>query len=163
MRKLFILFLLLDATPDAKSQITPLSGLQKLKWLQGAWKGSAGAEPFYEGWRFYNDSILVNFAIEIKGRDTVIKESSALVLRNGQLTLGQKPAQWAATPLTANELVLRHDTLKYSNTIIWLHTKEDHWFTILEHPRSTVYYDMSRDPVLDEKLEMWIRQHRKKD
>ena len=60
------------------------------------------------------------------------------------------------TRMTANELVLKNDSLPYSNTIIWLHTKEDHWFAILENPSSTIYYDLVREPLIDKKLDEWI-------
>jgi hypothetical protein len=137
------------------------SDFQKLKWLEGCWKGTAAGKPFYEGWRFVNDSMAVNFSIEIKDGDTLIEESSPLVLSNGLISLGSGAVQWKASRLMPNEIVLNNDTLKYSNTILWLHTKEDHWFTILQHPRSTVYYDMTRDEALDKKLSAWFSDRRK--
>ena len=137
--------------------------MQKLQWLEGSWKGVAGDKPFYEAWRVVNDSVLVNFAITINGKDTLVKESGVLRLRQGHILSGQAPTLWRATRLMPNELVLRNDTLRFSNTIIWLHTKDDHWFTILEHPKSTVYYDMTRDPVLDKKVDAWLLAGRRKD
>ena len=129
---------------------------QKSKWLQGSWKGMSAKEPFYEAWRLVNDSTLANLAIEIKCNDTLIKESGALMLRNRKITLGQQPVMWETSRFNANELVLKNDTLRFSNVITWLHTKDDHWFTILEHPKSTVYYDMTRDASLDRKVDAWL-------
>ena len=143
----------------------PSEEFKSLKWLAGSWKGIAvnvGNVPFYEAWRWVNDSTLANLAIEIKNGDTAISESNALHLRNGFIRLGKKPSDWVASRLFPNELVLRNDSLPYSNTIIWLHTKDDHWFTILEHPKSSVYYDMTRDLPLDRKVDAWLGERRKK-
>ena len=153
--------LLLSVTAKSQQKFAT-SDFKQMKWLEGSWKGYAGSTLFYEGWRVVNDSVMVNFAIEIKNSDTIIRESSALLLRNGRITLGQIPSQWTASRITPNELVLKNDTLSYSNVIIWLHTKDDHWFTILENPKSTIYYDMTRDVALDKKLDDWIRQRRKR-
>lgn len=80
-----------------------------------------------------------------------------MLLRNAVLTLRGEGISWAASRLVGSELVLRNDTARYSNTIIWLHSAEDHWWTILEHPRSSVSYDMIRDEALTRKLEAWLR------
>ncbi len=152
----FILITLLTTTVFAQKEFTP-SEFKLLKWLQGAWKGTTGKEPFYEAWRLANDSTLVNFSIQIRNGDTLVKEADALALRNGKILLGQKPAQWQANRLQQNEIVLKNDTLRFSNTIIWLHTRDDRWFTILEHPKSTVYYDMTKDAALDRKVEGWLQ------
>ena len=130
--------------------------IQQLKWLTGSWKGMNGDKPFYEAWRLVNDSVLINLEIEIKNGDTIIKESNGLLLIEQGIYLGQKPTQWKATRITPNEIVLKNDSLPYSNTIIWLHTKDDHWFAILEHPKSTIYYDLIRQPAIDRKVEEWI-------
>ena len=160
MKKLFYT-LILFASLKASGQSFSTTDIQKLKWLEGSWKGMANDKPFYEAWRFFNDSVLVNFAIEIQNGDTIIKESSALILSGGQVSLGQPPTQWKASRITQNEIVLKNDTLKFSNVIIWLHTKEDHWFTVLEHPRSTVYYDMVRDAALNRKVDAWLADKKK--
>ena len=158
-RLTFLLLLAFCFSLSAEAQIE--GHLSKMKWLQGSWVGMAGNAPFNEGWRFLNDSTLVNFAIEINGTDTLIRESGVLMMRNKEITLRNGKVQWKGTRLTGNELVLKNDSLPYSNTIIWLCTRDDHWFTILEHPKSTVYYDIVRDPLLDQKLETYLSQRQK--
>ncbi|MBD0350532.1 MAG: hypothetical protein ICV65_05180, partial [Flavisolibacter sp.] len=56
-----------------------------------------------------------------------------------------------------NEMVFENDTLHFSNRIIWLHTADDHWFTILQHPGSTVDYDMIRVLQLEAAVDRYIR------
>ena len=162
MQFIFILALLLTTSLTFAQKKFTSQEFASLKWLQGSWKGMAGDKPFYEAWRWVNDSVLVNFVIEIKNNDTLITESGALLLKNGLITLGQKPSQWQATRLMPNEIVLKNDSLPYSNTIVWLHTTDDHWFTILEHPKSTVYYDMRKDAALDRKVSEWLVLQQKK-
>ena len=123
--------------------------LSKMEWLVGNWKGISNNVPFYEGWRKLNDSTLVNFAIEVKGKDTAVRVADQLAVRGQDFFLGKLPNFWLGARLTDNQIVLRNDSLKFSNRIIWLHTKDDHWFTILEHPLRTVYYDLTRVVAFD--------------
>jgi hypothetical protein len=58
--------------------------------------------------------------------------------------------------ITGNEIDLENDTSKYSNHIIYLHRANDHWFTILEHPASTMYYDMEKIKELDLRIDRFI-------
>jgi hypothetical protein len=153
--------LLIGLTSLSQQKFTS-SQFKAVNWLQGSWKGMAGKEPFYEAWRLANDSTFVNLAIEIKNGDTLLKEAGALVFRDGKIFLGQKATQWTARRMHPNEIVLQNDTLRFSNTIIWLRTNDDQWLTILEHPGSTVYYDMTKDAILDRKVEAWIASQQKK-
>ena len=144
------------ASISGQNGLAPTKDQHPLKWLHGSWKGISNDKPFYEGWRFFNDSVLVNFDIAVINGDTIIRESNAIILSHNQNYYGNKTIQWKITRMTANELVLKNDSLPYSNTIIWLHTKEDHWFAILENPSSTIYYDLVREPLIDKKLDEWI-------
>lgn len=145
----------------AQKKSTDIKGRNPIQWLEGSWKGMSGDKPFYEAWKFFNDSVIVNFEITINNDDTVIRKSGAIILKQNQKYFGNNSIQWKISRITANEIVLKNDSLPYSNTIIWLHTKEDHWFTILENPGTTVYYDLVRDPALDRKVVEWIRLNRK--
>ena len=159
--QLLLFFLLFDPTAWGQSTYQQ-SDFKKIEWLLGGWKGLNNGVFFYEAWHKANDSTIVNFSIEIKNGDTLIKESGALFIRNNRIFHGHKPVLWNASRIMTNQIVLKNDTLKYSNSIIWLHTNEGHWFTILENPRSTVYYNLTREPKLDKKIEEWIAFHLKK-
>ena len=148
-------------TVFAQKHQTDTKDKHPLKWLEGSWKGMSNDKPFYEAWRFFNDSVIVNFEITINNGDTLIKETNAIILRHNEKYYGNKTVQWKISRITANELVLKNDSLPYSNTIIWLHTKEDHWLAILENPASTIFYDLVKDPAIDRKVEEWIRSMKK--
>lgn len=149
--------LALQVTAQNKNEI------QNMHWLVGSWQGMHKDKPFYEAWRKASDNVLVNFSIEIKGNDTLVKEEGAIVIKNDKVLLGKAPTQWILKRSMNNELVFENDSLKFSNRIIWLHTKNDHWFTILQHPKSTVYFDMVKVPALDVIVDRFIAQSRQKN
>ncbi|HUR10909.1 MAG TPA: hypothetical protein VM012_06045 [Flavitalea sp.] len=152
--KLSNIFFLLIAFVQTSAQLpASIPSASKIKWLVGSWKGVSNNIPFYEAWRGVNDSTLVNFSIEIKNRDTIVRMADHLIFRNNTFFLGKLPNQWKGLRLTDTEIVLANDSLKFSNRIIWLHTKDDHWFTILEHPARTVYYDLTRIPELEKHVD----------
>jgi hypothetical protein len=111
-------------------------------------------KPFYESWKMFN-GMLVNFSIEITGKDTLVKEGGAIHVRDGHIMMGKDPF-WKLKRQTANELMFENDSLKYSNRIIWMHLDNDHWFTILQNPKSTAYYDMIRIPELDALVDRYL-------
>ncbi len=41
---------------------------KQIEWLQGSWMGMYNNAPFFEAWRKVNDSVFVNFKIEIEGQ-----------------------------------------------------------------------------------------------
>ena len=123
-------------------------------WLVGTWKGMYNGAPFYETWRLQGDS-LVNYTIELKNNDTVITRQTSLRWSDQKLVFGKK-ADWLLKRLTKTEIVLENDTSKYSNRIIYLHLENDHWFTILEHPGSTMYFDMVKKNELDAVIDRLI-------
>lgn len=133
-----------------------VSALKDLRWLEGSWKGEYNGTPFYEGWRLVNNE-LVNFEIKINGKDTTVSRQNQIRLKEGVLTLGNGPVYWKLKRVTANEMMFENDTAKYSNRIIWLQLKNDHWFTILQHPKTTAYYDMVRVPELDAWIGRYLR------
>ena len=155
MKKIFCIAGLLICTVSF-GQPNQDSSVNRMKWLIGSWKGMHNGKPFYEAWRQADKNILVNFSIEIKGTDTIVKEETAIFINNNETTLGKLPTQWKLKRLTSNEMMFENDSLKYSNRIIWLHTSDDHWFTILQNPRSTVYYDMVKMPQLEAVVNRFI-------
>lgn len=158
MKRAFLVFALLMAIISCYSQTNQSAkDFKKLEWLKGSWRGLIAQDFFYEAWRPFNDSVLVNFKIEIKNGDTSIRESGALFLKGKEIIYGNRAVSWKMTRLTENEIVLKNDSLSYSNTIIWLNTGNNHWLTILENPGSTIYYDLEKFPLLDKKIDEFIK------
>jgi hypothetical protein len=131
------------------------SVFKNLRWLEGSWKGDYNGQPFYEGWRLVNNE-LVNFEIKIHGGDTIVSRQNQIKMIDGVLHLGKGPVYWKLKRLTSNEMMFENDTAKYSNRIIWLHLKNDHWFTILQNPKTTAYYDMVRVPELEAHIDKYL-------
>lgn len=149
MRPVF-LFLCLAAAFSAGAQRSSYTSLKELRWLTGSWAGMANGKPFYEAWRMVNDSLLINFAIEVKGSDTLVTESASIRLSGGQIRMyGDKGASWNGLRLTGNKIVLANDTLRYANRIEWSHSKSDHWMTLIQNPGGQLTYDMVRAPAFD--------------
>ncbi len=160
MKKIFcIIGLLVSSVSFAQSNQD--SSTNQMHWLIGSWKGMHNGKPFYEAWRQANKNILVNFSIEIKGTDTIVKEETAIFINKNETSLGQLPTIWKLKRLTSNEMMFENDTLKYSNRIIWLHTLDDHWFTILQNPKSTLYYEMVKMPELEAVVNRFILNSKK--
>ena len=126
------------------------SDLKKMLWLQGSWKGLYNGKPFYEAWHVLNDSMLMNYEIKITDTDTLIKESGSIHSRGENFFYGTESVNWKLSTMTPNELVFKNFSLPYSQTILWKHTDEDHWYTKLSHPNTaTAEYDLIRQPELD--------------
>lgn len=140
-------------TEDKKVNLS----IKQVEWLQGNWKGTYNNAPFYEAWRKATDSIMVNFRIEIKGNDTIVKENGAIRLMKGHEGYASKNASWELESLSDDMIVLKNDTLKYSNKIIWSHSPNDHWLTELHGPSGIINYDLERVPWLDEVVNRFMR------
>lgn len=155
----FILIVLLICHGKATSQIKQDKFAERTSWLLGSWAGKHNGAPFYEAWRM-RDNTLVNFTIEIKKGDTLVIEQTSLRTNNDKIVFGKK-GDWLLKRLTRNEIVLENDSSKYSNRIIYLHLDNDHWFTVLESPDFTMYFDMERFPALETTVDRFIRNKKK--
>ncbi len=157
--RLTILLLVLTFYVQAQNSIDS-NQISKLTWLTGSWKGMYNGKPFYESWRKFSDKVLVNFSIDIKDKDTVVKEETAIVFTGSKTIFGKK-GEWVLKRVMSNEMMFECDTCKFSNRIIFLRTNDDHWFTILQHPKSTMYYDMVRIKELDAIVDKFISDAKK--
>lgn len=120
----------------------------RINLLQGTWKGYHNGQPFYESWKFVNDSLLANYEIIIGKNDTAIKEGSHFRIINNEIILGDPHKTfWKADSISSRYIRVRNDTLKSSKIIIWKHSDNDHWLTL--NLNGTIRYDMTRLPSLD--------------
>jgi hypothetical protein len=136
--------------------------VKDIAWLEGSWKGMYNNAPFYEAWRKVTDSMMVNLTIEIKGTDTIVKENGALRLMKKNRCFVGKDASWEIESLSADKIVLKNDTLKYANRIIWSHSLNDHWQTEIHNPKAIIKYDLERMAWLDDFVNRFIRKARSK-
>lgn len=132
--------------------------LAHLRWIEGTWRGS-GAEqpPFYERYRFADDSTLVveSFADSTLG---AVTDVTRFELRGGRLTSvpGARPtgstpvARWVATGFTADTAVTFTPLANARNSFTWRRDSPDAWTAILDWPATADkparrrVYDMRR-------------------
>ena len=158
MKHLFLFFALLISKESFSQDREKF--IEKTKWLVGSWTGHHNGSPFYEAWRI-RDNMLVNYTIEIKKSDTTIIEQTAIRSNNEKIVFGKK-GDWLLKRLTRNEIVLENDSSKHSNRIIYLHLDNDHWFTILESPGFTMYFDMEKFSAIEPTVDRFIRNNKKR-
>lgn len=112
-----------------------MAQLQGLRWLEGHWRGTGEDQmPFYEGYRFLNDS-----TIQTKNYTdstlTQVADSGHIALVGGRLTSGSGNARWGATEIDSlhvhfepQEGVQNAFTWTYQSPSAWtatLHWTED--------------------------------------
>jgi hypothetical protein len=141
-----------------KEDKTGKASVKDIEWLQGSWMGQYNNAPFYEAWRKFTDSVMVNFTIQIKGTDTIVKENGAIRLMKQKPGFAGMDASWELESLSGDKIVLKNDTLKYANRIIWSHSPNDHWLTEIHNPGGRIFkYDLERVPWLEEVVNRFIR------
>ena len=81
-------------TPAPKPRTLTAADLQKLKWIEGSWKGTGGGVPtFYERYRFENSTTLLVDTLE----NDKVKDTSRFELKNGEFGSGADPSRSVAT------------------------------------------------------------------
>lgn len=102
----------------------------KLKWLEGAWKGTAvGETTIIERIRFADDSTIdiSYFADSLTGRQT---GTAKLKLSVGRVYLTLGPGRWGATRVDANGAYFVPQVNAH-NTYSWLYKTNDAWSSTL--------------------------------
>ena len=151
-----IIFLAITSSGDAQNKT---HSLQKAEWLVGSWQGTYNGQPFYEAWRKLNDATMLNFTIEIKGKDTVINENAIIRVSKNDSFYRTKEASWNLVELGDSVMVLGNDSLKFANRIRWSRSPGDHWIAIIENPKSTISYDLVRIPWMDRLIDKYLETH----
>jgi hypothetical protein len=121
------------ARQSAATARVSAAGLAKLRWIEGAWRGTGDVdEPFYERYHFENDSTLVveGFADETLGK---VNDVTRFELKDGQFgNVGDGPL-WAASELTddaINFVPLRGAR----NSFRWQKEPDGTWKAVLDWP-----------------------------
>jgi hypothetical protein len=121
------------ATSQTPARIT-VADFRKLRWIEGSWRGSGdGQAPFYERYRFPDDSTLVVDAFPDSTLSTV-GESTRFELRGG--TLGNPGGvRWVASRLD-DRAVDFVPVAGARNTFTWRFESPDRWTALLHWPAS---------------------------
>ena len=124
--------------------------LSKLRWIEGSWKGTGrGVEPFFERYKFENDSTL---AVETPTDDTFTKVSdvSRFELKDGNF--GYNSGESGSVAIALDENLITFAPLgKARNSFTWQRESNDSWKAILNwtdkdgKPKERIY-NMTRLP-----------------
>lgn len=107
--------------------------LEKLKWIEGTWRGTGGAEgPFYERYRFVNETTLAvdSFPDE---RVEKVEDTTLFELKDGQFSNGGDGARWTASSIDYQAITFE-PLDKAKNSIRWQREDDRSWTTILKWP-----------------------------
>ena len=126
--------------------------LEKLKWIEGTWRGSGDAEKaFFERYRFENGSTLAvdNFTDE---KLTTIDDTTLFELKDGDFTNpgGSDGVRWIATSIDYQSITFE-PLAKAKNSFRWQRESDNSWTAILTWP--PVEGKPSRQRVY--KMERW--------
>jgi hypothetical protein len=116
------------------------SDLKKVDWLEGNWKGMDGQNPFYENYRFANDSTIEITSYEWNGTDSSGSSKTFVAWRNDAYYL-EGGSSWKVTGITADSIAMIPHS-KSSNTIVWKKNNQNGWDAILSSKKTTKVYTM---------------------
>lgn len=121
------------------------SDLLKIKWIEGKWRGMDKDQPFYEIYRFANDSTLETLGYEWNGKDSSKTTSSFLSFKDGVYYLG-KDQNWKVVSITDSSIKMLPNN-RAANDILWTFKDRLHWEAVLTSSKGTVTYNMEHfDP-----------------
>ena len=122
--------------------------LDKIKWIEGKWKGTYKTKPFYEIYHFTNDTTLEIISYEWNGKDSSKTSKSLVYWKDGAYYLGEE-LNWKVTEITDTSIFMIPNN-KASNEILWKYHDSTSWDAILNGQKETTEYHMqSYDPFLN--------------
>ena len=134
------------ATPKPKSLIT--ADLQKLRWIEGSWRGSGVDQPFFfERYRFESDTTLAVDSL----KDDKVTDTTLFVLKDGEFGGGSEGSRWVVTAIDDNSITFDPVT-KANNSFRWQRETKDSWKAVLswpatkDKPAGERVYNMERWP-----------------
>jgi hypothetical protein len=117
-------------TPPTKFSV---SDLEKLRWIEGTWRGSGDVEaPFFERYRFENETTL---AVDSFTDDTLnkVEDTTRFELKDGQFGNGGEGSRWTAS-LIDYQGVTFVPLAKAKNSFRWQRESNNIWTAILKWP-----------------------------
>ena len=119
--------------------------LKKIKWIEGKWKGLYKGAPFYEIYRFVNDSTLESIAYEWDGKDSSKTSRSYVYFKDGAYYLGEKQ-NYKVISISETEIKMLPN-VEANNDILWKYRDSTGWDAILKGVKETNTYNMEHfDP-----------------
>ena len=118
---------------DSAGKKFSVADLQKLKWIEGTWRGTGDVEaPFFERYRFENETTLVvdSFTDETL---TKLEDTTRFELRDGQFGNGGEGARWSATAIDYQGVTFE-PMVRARNSFRWQRESDKTWTAILKWP-----------------------------
>ncbi len=117
-------------TASPKPKTLTAADLQKLRWIEGSWRGSGDKQDaFFERYRFENETTLAVDSLEADK----VTDTTLFVLKDGEFGGGSEGSRWVATSLDENSITFEPVT-KARNTFIWQREAKDSWKAVLKRP-----------------------------
>ena len=116
--------------------------LEKLRWIEGNWKGMDGTAPFYEIYKIINDSTLEITSYEWNGSDSSKTSKAYIAWRQNHYFLGDS-LNWRASVITRNSVFLIPN-YKATNSILWQKKNQNNWEAVLTSSKGVKNYPMER-------------------
>lgn len=103
--------------------------IEKIKWLQGTWRGMDGDKPFYESYKFEGTTMIVQGIKEDFSNDG---EPGRYELLNGEFGKGEGDKRTAASEITADYIQFVPAIAGKSNNYRFTHLPNGNWQALLE-------------------------------
>jgi hypothetical protein len=134
-----------EAPPDQATSFT-LEDFQTLRWVEGTWRGTGGTNPFFESYRFSNDTLL-RILYYADSTITQVSDSGSVYLSGGSIYHEAGSGVWRAVALDTNSIEFEpHE--RATNSFSWTRDSDTTWVATLRFPES---------PSRAFRLERWPR------
>ena len=108
--------------------------LEKLRWIEGTWRGTGGEKPFFERYRFQNAATLAVDSFENEKLEKVT-DTTLFELKDGEFGGGSEGSYWVVTTIDDHSITFA-PVAKARNSFIWKRDSKDSWLAILSWPAS---------------------------
>ena len=121
--------------PQAQASPSPanmtVTDLAKLRWIEGSWKGTGDIDkPFYERYKFENDTTLLSEGIEDESF-TKVTEASRFVLKDGMFAKAGDGPGYYATAIDDKSISFAPRG-GANNSFVWERESADVWKATLK-------------------------------
>lgn len=109
--------------------------LKKLRWIEGTWRGAGdGVPPFFERYKFENESTLVVETLEGEHLEKVT-DVTRFELKNGKFGGGNEGSLWEASSIDSKSINFA-PVIKARNSFRFEQNSRDVWTATLSYPAS---------------------------
>lgn len=137
-----ILLLVSCNTPSTTANSYAKNDLKKIRWIEGNWKGTDGQNPFYEIYKFINDTTIEITSYDWNGTDSSHSATSVLAWKNNHYYLGDS-LNYKVVEITDSTISM-DPNYKANNSILWKTKNATEWMALLKSKNGDKTYTMER-------------------